>query len=306
VNLRQLRYLCEVVDRGFNVSRASKALHTSQPGISKQILALERELGIDMLVRKGNRVVALTTPGQIALDIARRMLNDADNLRSLGDEFTRDETGSLVVATTHVHARYWLLPVVKEFKKRYPNVHLSLRQGQPLQIADLVSSGNADIGISTPPIDARDELIMLPCHKVLRCIITPPRHPLLKIKQVSLRDLAHYPFINLDAAFGSGRRVMRIFEAEGLKPNVVLSATDADVIKAYVAQGLGIAALPAVAFDPARDRNLRAIDVNHLFEPNTNCIEIRRNYYLRGYMYEFMRMFAPQWTREAVTKAMRN
>ena len=305
MNLQQLRYLREVVDRGFNVSLAGKVLHTSQPGISKQIRALEQELGVDMLIRKGNRVVGLTPPGQIALEIARRILSDADNLRSLGDEYTHDESGSLIVATTHVHARYWLLSVVEQFKKRYPDVHLSLRQGQPAQIAELVSSGNADIGISTPPLEPRDELIMLPCHKVFRCVITPPRHALLKLKRVTLRDLARYPLINLDSAFGSGMRVMRIFEAEGLKPNVVLSATDADVIKAYVAQGLGIATLPAVAFDPARDRNIRAIDVNHLFEPNTNCVEIRKNYYLRGYMYDFIQMFAPQWNRKAVREAMK-
>lgn len=305
MNLRQLRYLCEIVDSGFNVSHAGKILHTSQPGISKQIRALEQELGIDMLVRKGNRVVALTTPGLSAVEIARRMLSDADNLRSLGDEFTKNESGRLIVATTHVHARYWLLPVVKEFKKRFPQVHLSLRQGQGAQVAALVASGNADIGIGAPPHEPRGDLVTLPCHKIYRCVITPPRHPLLRKKRVTLDDLAQYPLINLDTAIGNSSRIMRMFQAKGLTPNVVLSATDADVIKAYVGQGLGIATLPAVAFDAARDHNIRAIDVNHLFEPNINCVEIRKNYYLRGYMYDFIQMFAPKWDRKAVVEAMR-
>ncbi len=233
------------------------------------------------------------------------MLSDAENLRSLGDEFTKHDSGRLIIATTHVHARYWLLPVVKQFKNRFPRVHLSLRQGQATQIAALVASGDADLGVSPPPPEPRDDLVMLPCHKILRCVIAPLRHPLLKKSRVTLDDLAQYPLINLDTATGSISRIMRMFHARGLKPNVVLSATDADVIKAYVGQGLGIATLPSIAVDPRSDRKIRAIDVNHLFEPNTNCVEIRRNYYLRGYMYDFIQMFAPRWNRRAVDEAMR-
>jgi LysR family cys regulon transcriptional activator len=305
MNLRQLRYLHGIAAAGYNISRAATALHTSQPGISRQIQLLEQEIGVDILVRKGNRIVGVTEPGQAILDVAQRMLHDAENLRRIGEDFTRKESGRLVVATTHLHARYVLRDVIRDFIRRHPEVQLVLRQGSPVQTADLVAAGDADIGISSKPAEARPDLVTLPCLKLERSVITRSRHPLLAEKRLTLRVIARYPLITLDQSLAGGAAVLQAFEAAGIKPNIVLSAIDADVIKTYVELGLGIAILPSIAYEPKRDRTLRAIDAARLFEPTVTCIEIRRENYLRSYMLDFIRSIAPQWSRETIEQATR-
>ena len=306
MNLRQLRYLRGIADEGYNISQAAAALHTSQPGISKQVRLLERELGVEILVRKGNRVVGLTEPGEEMLAVARRMLWDADNLKRIGEEYTRKGGGRLVVATTHIYARYVLRSVIKDFTRRYPTVQLVLRQGSPSHIAELVSSGEADIGISSEPPEPVDDLIMLPCLKLERSVIAQTGHPLLKEKRLTLRTIAKHPIITLDQRFIGGLAVLRAFEAARIKPNIVLSAIDADVIKTYVELGLGIAILPSIAYEPKRDRKLRAVTAAHLFEPTITQIEVRHGVYLRSYMYDFIAILAPAWQREAIDKTMRS
>jgi LysR family cys regulon transcriptional activator len=305
MNLRQLRYLHGVAEEGFNISRAAAALHTSQPGISKQIQMLEREIGVDILVRKGNRIVGVTEPGQTILEVARRMLHDAENLKRIGEDFTAKDTGRLVIATTHIHARYVLRRVIRDFIGRHPEVRLVLRQGSPSQTARLVASGEADIGVSSAPPEPVHDLVMLPCYKLERSVIIRKQHPLLKEKRVTLKAIAKYPIITFDQSFVGGSAVMRAFEAAKIKPNIVLSAIDADVIKTYVELGLGIAILPSIAYEQRRDRNLRAIDASALFEPTITRIELRRESYLRGYMYDFIQLLAPQWDREAIDAACR-
>jgi LysR family cys regulon transcriptional activator len=304
MKLQQLRYICEVARHNLNLSNAAEALFTSQPGISKQIRSLEEELGVDIFVRHGKRVVAVTEPGKAILEIAQRMLKDAENLRQVGEEFTEEDNGHLTIATTHTQARYALPHVIQRFTKRYPGVRLSLRQGSPTQISELVTSGEADIAIATEAIELYEDLVMLPCYEWNRCVLVPPGHPLLKAKRLTLEAMASFPIITYDFAFTGRSRMNQAFADKGLTPNVVLTAIDADVIKTYVELGLGIGIVAMMAYDPKRDTHIRAMDASHLFEPSTTRIGIRKNSYLRGYTYEFIEMFAPHLTRKVVDDAM--
>ncbi len=304
MKLQQWRYVDEVVKQGLSISEAAEALHTSQPGISKQIRLLEQELGVEVFVRHGKRVVALTEPGQQILNIIRRLLRDAENLRQVAMEFASQDSGSLTIATTHTQARYALPPVVQRFTARYPKVRLSLRQGSPMQIAELVTSGEADIAIATEAIELFQELVMLPCYEWNRCVVTPPGHPLLKEKTLTLEAIARHPIITYDFAFTGRTAINKAFQAKGLTPNVVLTAIDADVIKTYVELGLGVGIMARMAFDPERDRTLRARDASHLFETSVTRIGIRRDSYLRGYVYDFIEMFASHLTRKVVAAAV--
>lgn len=305
MKLQQLRYLSEVVNHGLNLSEAAATLHTSQPGISKQIKLLEDELGVDILVRHGRRMVDLTAPGRAILEIADRILKDTDNLKQVGREFSEEGRGALTVATTHTQARYALPPVIQRFIARYPKVRMSLREGSSQQTAELMQSGEADIAIVTEAYDAYRDLVMLPCSQWNRCIITPLRHPLLAERQITLEAVARFPIVTYDFAFSGDSPIRRAFEARGITPQVALTAVDADVIKAYVELGMGVGILAKMAFDPARDFGLRLIDASHLFEPSTTHIGIRRHAYLRGFVYDFIEMFAPHLARGVVEKTMR-
>jgi LysR family cys regulon transcriptional activator len=305
MKLQQLRYLREVVRRGLNVSEAAEALYTSQPGISKQIRLLEDELGVQILVRHGKRVVDLTEPGRIIVDIADRMLQDAESLKAVGKEFGKEDVGALSIATTPTQARYALPSVVQRFLERHPRVRLTLREGSPEQIAGLVAEGGVDIGIVTELFHQVHNLVSLPCYQWNRAIITTPEHPLLAEKQLTLEAIARYPIVTYDFAFNAGSAVGKAFEARGIKTNVALTAVDADVIKGYVELGVGVGILAKMAFDPARDTGLRLIDASHLFEPSTTRIAVRRNAYLRRYVYDFIELFAPHLSRSVVEKTMR-
>ncbi|MBK8018117.1 MAG: HTH-type transcriptional regulator CysB [Betaproteobacteria bacterium] len=304
MKLQQFRTIVEVSRQGLNLSKAAQTLYTSQPALSKQILQLEEELGVTIFVRSGKRFVGITPPGQEVLAIAERILLEARSLKDVSAEFHRETTGSFTVATTHTQARYALPPVVRQFMKRYPQVRLSLKQGSPTQIAEQVIHGQADIAIATEALDMYGQLAMLPCYQWNRCIVVPPKHPLLEMKRVSLEAIARFPIITYDFAFTGRSTMQRAFESKGLKADIVLTAIDADVIKTYVELELGIGIIAEMAFDPKRDRHLRAIDASHLFEPNTTRIGIRRGTYLRGFAYDFIEMFAPHLTRDAVDTAM--
>jgi LysR family cys regulon transcriptional activator len=293
-----------VARHNLNLSNAAEALFTSQPGISKQVRSLEEELGVDIFVRHGKRVVAVTEPGKAILEIAQRMLKDVENLKQVGEEFTEEDKGHLTIATTHTQARYALPRVIQRFTKRYPGVRLSLRQGSPTQISELVTSGEADIAIATEAIELYEDLVMLPCYEWNRCVLVPPGHPLLKAKKLTLEAIVSFPIITYDFAFTGRSRINQAFAAKSLTPNVVLTAIDADVIKTYVELGLGIGIVAMMAYDPKRDTHLRAMDASHLFERSTTRIGIRKNSYLRGYTYEFIEMFAPHLTRKVVDDAM--
>jgi LysR family cys regulon transcriptional activator len=304
MKLQQLRFACEVARQNLNLSEAAKVLHTSQPGISKQIRQLEQELGVELFIRRGKRLVAVTEPGAGILNIANRILRDTENLKQVSEQFTQEEAGSLTIATTHTQARYALPPVIQRFTQRYPGVRLSLHQGSPMQIAQYVTSGEADICIATEAIELFHDLVMLPCYQWNRCILTMPGHPLLKLRKITLEEIARYPIITYDFAFTGRSRINKAFEARNLTPNVILTAIDADVIKTYVELGLGIGIVAMMAYEPKRDIGLRAIDASHLFESSTTRIGIRRNNYLRGYVYDFIEMFAPHLNSTVVNEAM--
>ena len=304
MNLQQLRYLNEIVRRGLNISDAAAALYTSQPGISKQIKLLEEELGIEIFVRNGKRIVALTEPGKAILDIAKRILHESDNLKQVGQEFQSQDSGHLILAATHTQARYMLPPVVKQFVKMYPKVKLGLHQGNPTQIAELVLNREADIAIATESLMLYDGLFTLPCYEWHHCVVVPPKHPLLDVKKLTLAKLAEYPLITYDFAFSGRSKIDKAFADANIEPNISLTAIDADVIKTYVELGMGVGILADLAFIPERDRHLRKIEAVHLFKPNTTRLAFRKNEYLRGYTYDFIELFAPHLTRDAVTKAM--
>ena len=273
MKLQQLRYLSEIARRDLNVSEAAQALHTSQPGVSKQIRALEEELGIDVFVRHGKRLVAVTEPGRAVIAIAERILAEAANLRRAGEEFANDQVGTLTIAATHTQARYALPKAVAAFKRRYPQVALHIHQGNPTQICEQVAAGEADLCVATEMVDRFPTLVSLPVYQWNRCVVVPPKHPLLK-GNLTLEKLADYPIVTYDFAFANRTLVQKAFESRGLAPHIVLSAQDSDVIKTYVELGLGVGILARMAFDRQRDRALRAIVASHLFESSTTRLGI--------------------------------
>ncbi|MER2544566.1 MAG: CysB family HTH-type transcriptional regulator [Candidatus Accumulibacter phosphatis] len=304
MKLQQLRYLVEVAQRGLNVSEAAAALYTSQPGISKQIKLLEDELGVIVFERSGKRLTAVTEPGRAVLEIAERILRDAENIRRVGEEYAGGDSGSLVIATTHTQARYALPGVVKSFVDRHPRVRLSLRQGHPTQIAEWALKGEADIAIATEALDQYPQLLMLPCYQWVHCVIAPDGHAILGEKPLSLTALARWPLITYDSAFAGRSRINKAFELARLTPNVVLTAIDADVIKTYVSLGLGLGIIASMAFDATRDAGLQALPAEHLFGSNTTRIGLRRGNHIRRFEYDFIELFAPQLTRKAVDMAI--
>ncbi|THF62902.1 HTH-type transcriptional regulator CysB [Pseudothauera nasutitermitis] len=304
MNLQQLRYVHEVARHGLNVSEAAEALFTSQPGVSKQIRQFESELGVEIFVRHGKRLVDVTEPGRAVLEIVGRMLRDMENLRQVGEEFSNESAGSLSIATTHTQARYALPAVIRDFMQRYPQVKLSLHQGSPRQVCEMVLSGEADIAIATEAIAEYEELVMLPCQQWNRCIVAPLRHPILQAKPLTLEEIARWPIVTYDFAFTGRNQINKAFLGRGLKPNVVLTAIDSDVIKTYVSMGLGVGILARMAYDPAVDKHLGMLDASHLFESSTTRIGIPRRAWLRGYVYAFIEQFAPHLSRRIVEAAL--
>lgn len=306
MKLHQLRYISEVVKQSLNVSQAADKLHTSQSGVSKQIQLLEEELKLQIFRRKGKRLIELTEPGLIIVNLAERTLREMDNIKRVGEEFSHEKSGSLTIATTHTQARYRLPEAVKTFMLRFPEVKLQIHQGNPTQVSEQVASGEADIGIATEAISSYDKLLCLPCYQWNRCVIAPHTHPVLADTPLTLAKIAQFPLITYDFAFTGGSLVSRVFSKENLTPNVVLTAIDADVIKTYVNLGLGIGLLANMAYDFERDANLGIVDASHLFPPSTTYLGLRRDAYLRGYVYGFIGILAPQYDRDAVDAAFKS
>ena len=305
MNFQQLRYVRETVRQGLNLTAAAAALHTSQPGVSKQIRELENELGVEIFVRFGKRITQLTEPGRAVLQVIERLLQETENLKQTATEFADQKSGSLTIATTHTQARYALPPAVGEFKRRYPKVRLAIVQGTPPAIAAMVIDGQADIAVATESIDHHPGLIALPCYRWHHVVVVPPKHPLLAQGALTLKGLAAYPIITYDSAFTGRSTINNAFAAQGLAPNIVLSAIDSDVIKTYVELGLGIGILNSIAFDDKRDRHLRKIDAGHLFNERTTFMALRQGAYLRGFTYDFIELFAPALNRKHVDAAIK-
>ena len=307
MNFQQLRSVREAQRRGFNLTEVAAALHTSQPGVSRQIRELEDELGIEIFMRAGKRLTGLTDPGRNVLPIVERLLQEAENLRRAGDDFARAGRGVLRMAATHSQARYALPPVVRDFRISHPEVELTLQQGSPQQVARLLLDGEADVGIATEALAQYEDLVALPCYRWTHTVVTPPNHPLADAQRrgetLTLEHLAAYPIVTYETGYTGRSHIDQAFKAAGLAPHVVLAAMDADVIKTYVELGLGVGIVAAIAYDEERDRHLSAIDARHLFADNMTRLAVRRDAYLRDYAYAFIETFAPPWTREAVLAA---
>jgi LysR family transcriptional regulator, cys regulon transcriptional activator len=301
MKLRQLHYIHEVAKQGLNVTAAAEALFTSQPGVSKQIRMLEEELGVDIFLRNGKHLAEITPAGKRILDYAERVLDDVDNIKHVAEEFRQADRGDLSIATTHTQARYALPSVIEKFRARYPKVRFHLHQGSPPQIAQFAASGEADFAIATEAMEHFEQLVMLPCYHWNRCILVKPDHPLAqKSGRLTLKDVAAYPIVTYTFGFTGRSKLDQAFAAHGLRPEVVLTAVDADVIKTYVRLGLGVGIVANMAFDAKQDKDLVALEAGHLFELSTTHIGFRRGLFLRGFMYDFIGIFAPHLTPEIV------
>jgi LysR family transcriptional regulator, cys regulon transcriptional activator len=298
MNLQQLRYVSEVARRNLNVSEAALALHTSQPGVSKQIRALEEELGTPIFVRQGRRFTALTDAGRELVASVDRILAEMANLKAVAEEFAHHAKGSLAVAVTHTQARYALPEVVSAFKKAFPDVKLKLLQGNPRQLARMVVAGEADLAIATEALDEYPELVTVPCYRWHHCVVVPEGHPLERSKPLTLEAIAAHPLVTYDSMFAGRTALDKAFAARGLHPEIALTALDSDVIKSYVSLGLGVGIISSRAFRKGKEEGLVALDCEHLFPAQTTRLAVRRGAYLRGYTVEFIRLLAPHVRRE--------
>ena len=304
MNFQQLRSVREAQRRGFNLTEVAQALHTSQPGVSRQIRELEEELGIELFVRVGKRLTGLTEPGEQVLPVIERLLLEAENLKRAADDFASAGSGRLRIAATHSQARYALPPAVRDFRAHHPDVSLHLQQGSPQQIARLLLEGEADVGIATEALAQYPELVALPCYRWTHAVVVPPDHPLIQSGEpLTLARLAQFPIVTYEPGYTGRSHIDEAFAAAQLQPHIVLSAMDADVIKTYVELGLGVGIVASIAFDDDRDRHLRAIDARHLFEDNMTRLAVRRSAFLRDYVYEFIQTFASPLKREVVDAA---
>ncbi|WP_338882367.1 MULTISPECIES: HTH-type transcriptional regulator CysB [Xenorhabdus] len=304
MKLQQLRYIVEVVNHNLNVSSTAEGLYTSQPGISKQVRMLEDELGIQIFARSGKHLTHVTPAGEEIVRISREVLSKIDSIRSVASEHTYPDRGSLYIATTHTQARYALPPVIKGFIERYPNVSLHMHQGSPTQIAEEVCKGNSDFAIATEALHLYSDLIMLPCYHWNRSIVVTKNHPLASKQNVTIEELAEYPIVTYTFGFTGRSELDVAFDRVGLKPKIVFTATDADVIKTYVRLGLGVGVIASMAIEPVQDSDLVRIDMRDQFGYSTTKIGFRRSSFLRSYMYDFIWRFAPHLTRNVVDNAI--
>jgi LysR family cys regulon transcriptional activator len=305
MKLTQLRYLAAVVQNDLNVTTAAAKLHTSQPGVSKQLKLLEDELGFPLFEREGRSFVGVTPAGQAVVDRALRILEEAQNIRRLSEDTRNESLGPLAIGTTHTQARYVLPPIVQGFRARYPDIDFHLHQGTSEQIAELTKLDRVDFAIATGSAELFPGLVLLPAYRWNRRVVVPRGHPLARERSLTLTALSRYPIVTYTFSFAGRSSLPALFESSGLKLNVALTASDADVIKTYVRLGLGVGIVASMAIDPEGDRDLVALDANTLFAPHVTWIGFRRGRLLRGYMHEFMRQFAPHLTARLVDHAVR-
>jgi LysR family cys regulon transcriptional activator len=293
MKLQQLKYLLAIVDNGLNITAAAERLYTSQPGVSKQLKLLEEELGMQLFTRKGKSLGSITAGGHQVIERARIIMREADNIRSLASDYYQEEEGSLSIATTHTQARYVLPKIVAEFRKRFPKVGLNLHQGTSEQIADMVSANDIDFAIATGSNELFADLMLVPSYRWDRSIVVPKGHELTKLdRKITLQDLAQFPLVTYVFSFGGQSSLKRAFENEGLDPDVVFTARDADVIKTYVRMGLGVGIVASMAADCADRKDLQVIDAEGLFPRSMTWIGYRKNAVLRRYMVDFIQLFA--------------
>jgi LysR family cys regulon transcriptional activator len=304
MKLQQLRYLNAVVRNNLNVTAASERLYTSQPGVSKQIRLLEDELGVQIFERSGKQFTGITSAGRVIIEEARQALSHIETIRQVAREFSDPKHGSLSLATTHTQARYALPSVIRKFRNLYPGVALQMHQGNPEQIADLAATGEVDFAIATEAMEYFEDLVMMPCYRWNRAIITSCDHPLREAQPLTLEQIVEYPILTYVFGFTGRSQLDIAFNSKGLKANVVFTATDADVIKTYVRLGLGVGIVAKMAYDSRIDIDLCALDASHLFESSTTKIGFRRGFFLHTFHYDFINLFSSHLTRELVDAAL--
>ena len=305
MNLHQFRFVQEAVRRDLNLTETAKALFTSQPGVSKAILELEAELGVDIFARHGKRLRRVTAPGLEVLKSIEVILREVSNLRRIGDEYSKQDEGTLSIATTHSQARYFLPEPIALLRKRFPKVSISLHQGAPEQVAKMVFEEVADLGLATETLSGYDGLVTLPCYEWQHVVVMPPGHPLAQLERISLEDLAIVPLVSYHPSFSGRTRVDQAFAARQLKPNIVLEAIDADVIKTYVRIGLGVGIVAEIAVrDDPPGGDLVSRPVGHLFGQNVTHLAFKRGAYLRNYVYVFAEMLSDRLSRVLLTRAL--
>jgi len=306
MKLQQLRCIFEVVQNDFNISKAANFLHTSQPGVSKQIQLLEDEVGVQIFQRNGKRLAGLTEPGQQVFDSIVEIIREEKNIKRVSEEYEKKDTGNFTIATTHTQARYKLPNVVEEFVKKYPKINLNIHQGNPSQVTEQIVNGDADVGIATESIGLHDNIFCIPCYSWNRIIVMPKSHPLNEEKIITLEHLATYPLITYDYAFTGSTIVSKVFKESNLKPNMMLTAIDADVIKTYVNLNLGIGLIAEMAFDSSKDIDLVSRDVSHLFPLSTTYLGIRKDTFIRASTFDFIKMFTPQMSEHELRQYLQN
>jgi len=297
MKLQQLKYLLAIVDNGLNITAAAERMYTSQPGVSKQLKLLEEELGMQLFTRKGKSLGGITPAGHQVIERARIIMRETENIRNLASDYYQEEEGSLSIATTHTQARYVLPEIVAEFRKRFPKVGLNLHQGTSEQIADMVSANDIDFAIATGATDLFTDLMLVPSYRWDRSIVVPKGHELTNLdRKITLHDLAKFPLVTYVFSFGGQSSLKRAFADEGLEPDVVFTARDADVIKTYVRMGLGVGIVASMAAECADKDDLQVIDAEGLFPRSTTWIGYRKNVVLRRYMIDFIQLFASHLT----------
>ncbi len=301
MKLQQLRCVDEIVKNGFNISKSAEAMHTSQPGVSKQIQLLEDEIGIKIFNRNGKRLVGLTDPGKEVYISISEVLKETNNIKNISADYKENNSGEFSIATTHTQARYKLPNIVEEFVKKYPKINLNIHQGNPTQVTDQIISGKADVGIATEAISENEKIFSIPCYSWNRCIVMPKKHKLAVEKNITLAHLASYPLITYDYAFTGSTIVSKVFKEAGIEPNIMLTAIDADVIKTYVNLNLGIGLIAEMAFSPIKDKGLISRDVSHLFPLSTTYIGIRQDVFIRGFILDFIKMFTPYMSEKELS-----
>lgn len=305
MNLHQFRFVQEAVRQKLNLTETAKALFTSQPGISKAILELEDELGVDIFARHGKRLRRITEPGQQVLKSIEIIMREVGNLKRIGEEFSKQDAGTLSIATTHSQARYFLPEPIAQLRKRFPKVNVSLHQGSPDQVARMVIEEVADVGLATEALDGIDELATLPCYEWQHALVMPAGHPLSQLERIELEDLAIQPLVSYHPSFSGRTRVDQAFAARKLKPNVVLEAIDADVIKTYVRLGLGVGIVAEIAVrDDPPGGELVSRPLGHLFGRNVTRIAFKRGAYLRSFVYAFAEMLSERLGRTVIDQAL--
>ena len=303
MNFQQLRIIRETLKRNFNLTEVANALYTSQSGVSKHIKDLEDELGVEVFVRRGKRLLGLTEPGKELAQIVERILLDTANIKRLADQFAKSDRGEITIATTHTQARYALPSAIAAFRKEFPNVHLVLQQGSPKEIAAMLNDGTADIGIATEALDEASDLVSFPYYSWHHAVIVPKGHALESVKPLTLEKISEWPIVTYHEGFTGRPAIDATFAKAGLAPDIVMVALDADVIKTYVEVGLGIGIVASMAYNEERDTGLRLLDSKHLFPKTTSRIALRRGRFLRGFAYRFIELCAPDLTEKVVKAA---